>query len=256
MGKYEKQHFKSHSNGRKALLGLIILVLGLILLADNFNFLTDNIKSIFFSWQMLLIGLGLLNLFSRKGHFGGLVLIIIGTFFLIPDIFKNLPFNFVSMLWPLILIIVGILIILRRRVGFHHHHNNYCHQNFEDINDLDDGFIDEVVIFGGGKKNITDQNFKGGRITCIFGGTELDFTNARLAGGTHIIDLVCIFGGASLIVPSDWHVRTEVVSVLGGFADKRIKMPEGTNKDREIIIKGFALFGGGDVKNFKSHWDN
>ncbi len=255
MEKYEKSDFIRHRNGRKAVLGLIIVVLGLMLLADNFGILSHSFKSVFFSWQMLLIGIGVLNLFKRNGYFGGLVLIIIGTFFLIPDVF-SLPFNFISMLWPLILIIVGVLIIFRRRVNFHHNHYHYNrHFQYTDVNNLDGGLIDEVLIFGGGRKNINDQNFKGGRITCIFGGTELDFTNAKLADGVNMIDLVCLFGGASLIVPADWHVRTEVVSILGGFADKRMKMPDG-NKDRELVIKGVAVFGGGDVKNFKSHWEH
>lgn len=255
MGKYEKQYYERNSSGRKVVLGLIIVIAGILLLADNIGVLSHGIKTIFFNWPMLLIVIGLLNLFRRNHYFGGLVLILVGIFFMVPDVF-DVQFNFVALLWPVLLIVVGILIIFRRSLGLHHHHYRVRGNYQYNSSDFNQDYIDEVVIFGGGKKNIVDQNFKGGRITCIFGGTELDFTNARLAEGTNVIDLVCLFGGASLVVPPDWHVRTEVVSILGGFADKRIKMPEGNTKDREIIIKGIAIFGGGDIKSFKTHWDH
>lgn len=242
------------------MLGLIIIIAGLLLLADNVGVLPHGLRSIFFSWQMLLIVIGLLNLFRRNHYFGGLVLILIGFFFLIPDVI-NVPFNFVSLLWPVLLIVIGLLIIFRRSMGFQNHRRGHYHvhgryqYNTENNQNYNQDYIDEVLIFGGGRKNIVDQNFKGGRITCIFGGTELDFTNAHLAEGTNVIDLVCLFGGASLIIPADWHVRCEVVSVLGGFADKRVKIPEGI-KDRELIIKGVAIFGGGDIKSFREHWNH
>jgi len=240
------EHFRPN-NRKKIVLGLIVVFLGIIFLADNFGALPYGLKSIIFTWQMLLIAIGTINLFSRKGYFTGVILILVGFFFLIPEI-HLFSFNFARLFWPVLLIAIGFLIITRRGRGFHDHkhfHRHHVH-NYSDT----DGYIDEVNIFGGSKQNIVLQNFKGGKITSIFGGSELDFTNAKLAEGTNILDMACIFGGSTIIVPADWHVRTEVVSILGGFADKRKNVQGNVPSDRQLIIKGVAIFGGGEIKSY------
>ena len=237
-------------NTRKIVLGLIIIVLGALLLADNFEGLSGYIRSIVFSWPMLFVAIGILNLFGRRSYVTGFIFILIGVFFLIPKIFFSIDPDFTRMFWPMILIAVGILIIVRRGKGHEHHHHHW-HNHFHDntVSDSSEGFIDEVNIFGGSKIKVVSQKFKGGKITSIFGGSELDFTNAQLAEGTNVIDIVCMFGGTTLILPADWHVRSEVVSILGGFADKRIKISNVASPDRELVIKGVAIFGGGEIKS-------
>ena len=246
------------NNARKIVLGLIIIALGAFLLADNLSGLSGYLRSIIFSWPMLLVAIGFLNLFGRRSYMTGLILIIAGGFFLIPKIFYNIDIDFTRLFWPVILIAIGLMIIVRRGMGYEHRHfHRHFHHHFHtqtlndnsNSNNSDDGYIDEVNIFGGGKKNIMSQNFKGGRITCIFGGSELDFTHAQLAEGTNVIDIVCMFGGTSLIVPADWKVRSDVVSILGGFSDKRVSITSSSSQNRELIIKGVAIFGGGDVKS-------
>ena len=236
---------KNNSNGRKLALGLIIISLGFVFLLDNLGVLPVSAKSVIISWPMLLIGIGVVNLFGRTSYFAGLIMIVIGTFFIVPHMFC-FNFNFASLLWPLLLIILGVLIIFRRgRHKAHHFENNTTYVETENA-------IDEVNIFGGSKHNVVSQNFKGGKITSIFGGTELDFTNAKLADGVNVLDLVCIFGGASIIVPADWTVRSEVVSIMGGFSDQRKSFPPFEVSGKQLVIKGVAIFGGGEIKNFKS----
>ncbi|MCX7987345.1 MAG: cell wall-active antibiotics response protein [Bacteroidales bacterium] len=240
---------------RKLTIGIIILVYGFILLFDNVGLLPPIVKQIFFSWQVILILLGILTVVSHKGSISGIIIIAIGAFFMIPK-FINVPFNFTQIFWPFLLILLGFLIIFRRNSNVHHHphRHNFNDQNYNadytsqtNMND----YIDVANIFGGNKQIIVSQQFKGGKITCIFGGSELDFTHAQLAEGTHVIDMVCVFGGASLIVPADWEVRTEVVSILGGFADKRHAIPTMHDKNKILIIKGVTFFGGGEIKSYK-----
>jgi predicted membrane protein len=245
----EKNNDQKPNSARKVVFGLIIVVLGALLLADNFEGLSWHIRSIVFSWPMFFIAIGILNLFGRKSYVTGFIFIMIGVFFLIPKIFYNIDPDFTRMFWPLILIGIGVMIIVRRGVRHEHHHHFHRHFNENSVTDRPEGYIDEVNIFGGSKIKVVSQNFKGGKITSIFGGTELDFTNAQLAEGTNVIDMVCMFGGASMILPTDWHVHSEVVSVLGGFADKRFKISNAVASDRELVIKGVAIFGGGEIKS-------
>ena len=46
---------------------------------------------------------------------------------------------------------------------------------------IDDDYIDEVSIFGGAEKSISSQNFKGGKVTSVFGGSEIIFLSANLS---------------------------------------------------------------------------
>lgn len=112
----------------------------------------------------------------------------------------------------------------------------------------DDDFIDDISIFGGGNKIITAKNFKGGKITSVFGGSTIDFSQANLANGVSEIDVVSLFGGSKLIVPRDWDIHLEVTAIFGGFADKRIVDPHIIhNPSKKLIIKGVAIFGGGEL---------
>jgi len=108
-----------------------------------------------------------------------------------------------------------------------------------------------MSIFGGGDRVISSRNFKGGRLTAIFGGSKYNMMNAQLAKGRNMIDIFTIFGGCKFIIPPDWEVKIEVSAIFGGFSDKRL-IPRDIPRDpsRELIIKGVAIFGGGDIVSY------
>jgi predicted membrane protein len=244
-------HNHHQPNGlKKLIIGVIIASIGALLLADNIGVLPYQIKDIFFSWQMLLIAIGAINLAGRNSFFAGVILITIGAFFLIPNLI-HFSFEFTRLLWPVIFIVIGLVIIFRRKPKYTNCFNNNTTESCNPINSTDD-FIDILAILGGTKRFIQSQNFKGGKITTIFGGAELDFSQSKLAEGSNEIEITTIFGGSSMVVPADWNVRIEVASILGGFADKRklntSENPE--NKNKELVIKGVAIFGGGEIKNY------
>ena len=85
-------------------------------------------------------------------------------------------------------------------------------------------------------------------VFALMGGVELDLREAVLAPGTHEIQIVTIMGGATVKVPP--HVRVEVdgMAIMGGF-DDQLHVPEGTEPvQTTILIRGFALMGGVEVK--------
>lgn len=109
-------------------------------------------------------------------------------------------------------------------------------------------FINTTSIFGGIHKKIVSKNFKGGDITTMLGGTELDFTQADFTG-TVRLDVTQIMGGTKIIVPPHWEVRSEVTAVFAGFEDKR-QQPAMTNPEKVLIIDGTSIFGGIELKNY------
>lgn len=236
--------FQKKNNSAKGLVfGLLVITAGVLLLLRNMGLLSAELKSIFFSWQMLLIAVGLINLAGKTSRLIGIVLIVIGTVFLIPDFFV-FDLKFRTVFFPLLLIIVGIVILTQKLFVVR---ARFIDEKVADSSD----FLNESNVFGGTKKRFTSKQFRGGKITCVFGGAEIDFTDTSLAPGKHVLEMTCVFGGASLIIPADWKVNTEMASILGGFVDKRINTPKEIADDApELIIKGVAVFGGGEIKSF------
>lgn len=227
---------------KKFVFGFIVMAAGALLLLFNFDILNDDYKHIFFSWQMLLIALGVINIFSWKDRFVGWVLIAVGTFFLAPDVL-DFEFNFIKLFWPALLIFIGIMIIYSGRKV----HNWKMRQN---DSKLESGYIDETNIFGGSKQVFIHQVFKGGRISNIFGGSEIDLSKVELQEGRSELEINCIFGGVGIIVPSDWKITTRVSNILGGFNDKRHVITAAKDSSRELVITGTMIFGGGEIKSY------
>jgi predicted membrane protein len=191
---------------------------------------------------MLVIGLFVL-VNTEKKFLGG-ILSGIGALFLIPRIFPQVDYDG-SIIIPIFLIALGAYIILKRRkteTG-----SEFSADNLKINKDK----IDDVSIFGGGTKIISSNNFQGGSITAIFGGSEINLINCQLAEGDNVLDVLCIFGGTTIILPKEWNVVINVTSVLGGFSNKAIRNPSIViDQSRTLHIKGLAMFGGGEVKTY------
>jgi len=120
---------KQNDNSRQAL-AIILIAFGVLLLAHKagpfFNLIGIQLKTLFFpfrqifeglsgllfSWQVVLILVGLLLLAGKRP--AGLVLIVLGGLFLVPKIFIFFPFSIsFSMIFPVILIGAGVALIAK-----------------------------------------------------------------------------------------------------------------------------------------------
>lgn len=260
---------------KRHLVGLIFLFAGLVLIIDNIKFMPDFIPWWIWTWQFFLITLGVFLLLTSDKIVPGLVLISVGSVFLLSDIlpgmwpgFFDLFVDNTNFFWYLVLIIIGTSLLLKGRIGHigskkpEKRHSRRPGAKFDDSNASKDSgtftfsngdhdYIDEVAIFGGGKKIITSENFKGGKVTCIFGGMELILTQSKLADGIVELEVFAMFGGWTLIVPPTWQIKSEVVAVFGGISDKRMIGPEHVRDNtQQLVVKGLAMFGGGEIKSY------
>lgn len=236
---FRHDHPRFHNN--RAITGVILVLVGLFLVMRNTGIFPDFIDHVIFSWPMLLVTIGLVITIGSSGSkSSGVILMAIGAFFLIPHIFRE-TFD-VNMFWPAIFIIIGIVFIFSKRRGWN---------SVSTSAPVGDDYIDYVHVFSGGERQIVSDNFRGGKVTAVFGGSEIDLTKAKLAPGVSEIELACVFGGTTIIVPDDWNIKIDVVPVLGGFGDSR-KLNPGRTVDttRQLIIKGAVVFGGGEVKSY------
>jgi predicted membrane protein len=237
---FRKEH--NHLTSNRPIIGVILVLTGLFLVLRNTGFFPGVISDIIFSWPMLLVAIGLvITLGSGGSKSSGVIVMAVGAFFLIPHIFRD-AFD-IDMFWPSIFIIVGAIFIFSKRHGWH--------SVTTTTGVIGDDYIDYVNIFSGGERQIVSENFKGGKISAVFGGMELDLTQAKLATGSNVIEIACIFGGATLIVPDDWNILIQVTPVLGGFNDSRKLLPGRiVDPTKQLIIKGAVVFGGGEIKSY------
>ncbi len=251
-------YYESRYNNSHLWTGLFLLLVGAVALAKSMGV---PVPRWLFTWQMLLITIGVF-VGIKKGFrdSGWFVPIIIGGAFLANDYLLRGEMR--KHIWPVAIIAVGLLFLIRARARHSFSGttapkgypppkpSNIVEDIFEDeLEYSDDDVLRVTHIFGGGKKVILSKNFKGGEIVNIFGGCEIDLTQADMKA-VAALDVTAIFGGATLIIPSHWVIRSEAVTIFGGINDKRKIMPGNEKTLRTLVIKGTLLFGGLEIKSY------
>jgi predicted membrane protein len=246
----EKSEKPSSENNRSGRVfgGLIVVAVGAIFLARETGF---YLPRWIVSWEMLLIAIGLFLGFRHSfKNYTWLVLILIGSVFLIDDIYPYADLG--DYAWPLIIIGVGLFMIFKPTKKHRDRNRRGWENSIKADQTFADDYIDSTVIFGSIKKNVISKNFRGGDTTTIFGGTEINLTQADVTGRI-MIDMTQIFGGTKLIVPPHWKIQSEdLVSIFGGMEDKRPQVadPSIVDPNKVLVLHGTCIFGGIEIKSF------
>ena len=265
---------KRPGNG-KVIAGLILLAVGGMLLLRELTpiFFPDWI----FSFPMLLIVIGLYS--GAKHNFrnsGWIVLVLLGAVFLSDHIIEGAA-HFV---WPLAIIVFGLWLIVGRHQKWDNNWKSRYHYKIKKNNweweqetwtgtqppvtdpetplaekaaernrTYSEDFIDVTSVFGNVKKNVLSKDFKGGDIVNVFGGADLNLSQADINGRV-IIDVTQFFGGIKLIVPPHWQVVPDVASVFAGIEDKRKAGITQMSDDKILVITGTSVFAGIEIRSF------
>ena len=103
-----------------------------------------------------------------------------------------------------------------------------------------------VNVFGGNTRRGVWDVPRAIRIISVFGGAELDFSDARFTAETTYITVFCLFGGVSLRVREGMRTISKAICIFGGVDNRG-----GTTLDPNaplLVVEGCALFGGVDVR--------
>ncbi len=215
-------------------MGLVVILLGTWLLLDRLDIIylgspwrwAPSLFILFALWSLAA---------KRSGHIIGPVIVIAIAGFIqlsiVVDDFNHIAHDW----WPALLILVGLGIIFgsARIVGGR------------------DGGASDLhlfAVFAGHEVQNASPDFKGGQLTALFGGFEVDLRNARVVNRPAVIDITCVFGGGEITLPEEWNVENRSVAIFGATEDSRSRSTE-QSAEVDLIISGVVLFGGIEIKS-------
>jgi Cell wall-active antibiotics response 4TMS YvqF len=102
--------------------------------------------------------------------------------------------------------------------------------------------IDLAVIMDASRFASSATAFSGGRITCWYGGTDVDLRDATLAAAGARLEVRTAFGGTRIVVAPDVPVRVHARAVFGGTSNQAGAV-EPTAGSPGLEIRGFTVLG-------------
>jgi hypothetical protein len=215
--------------------GLLIILAGIVLTLDNLQIADADTYLRF--WPSGLILIGLAKLWQARTGFGspvGGILFILAGGWMQLETLGHVDESFVD-LWPLLLVVLGAGIVWQ---GFRGRHLRGSLAG--------DATINAIAVLAGINRGSNSSAFRGGELTAVMGGCEIDLSHAAIHGEA-VIDVFAMWGGIEIRVPEDWRVIGRVMPIMGAFEDQT-RAPLGA-ATHTLIVRGFVLMGSVEVKN-------
>jgi hypothetical protein len=240
--------------------GMVVIVLGVLFTLDSVGVLDAGQFLRWWPAAPILYGVArMTGLGCRQNTLAGAIFTIAGTLFLLHD-FDVISLDPWSLFWPFVLLAIGASMVrgsLRRQRLRLELRGGAVHA--VPVPDGTPGYapagggsapdatFNTFVMWSGLERKVTSNEFRGGDVTAIMGGAEIDLRQSRLAGGEAVIEVLVLWGGVDLFVPADWKVSVEAVPFMGGIEDGT-RAPSGEVRGH-LVVKGLVMMGGVEVKN-------
>ena len=211
-------------------LGVLIVTVGVIALLIQLDLVDLNLGQLAADWwPLIVIGVGLAALVTvPRAWVGPTIIIAVGVLFLLQTL-DLLDVNLWEILWPVAIILVGLSLI----TSFGSRSN-------------EDDTINSTVFWWGSQRKTRSRQFKGGSLTAIMGGIEVDLREADIVDKAEIA-IFALWGGVEVKVPPTWRVRVSGLPIMGGWDDKTtLPIVDGAP---ELIVHVTAIMGGAEIKS-------
>jgi hypothetical protein len=103
-----------------------------------------------------------------------------------------------------------------------------------------------VAVFGGATRKGRWRVRRRINAFCVFGGVEIDLTEAVFEHRETVINAICVFGGADIKVPENVTLHGSGIGIFGGFD---VENNDSAEPDAPVVVvRGLAVFGGAGAK--------
>lgn len=247
--------FRQRNTAAQMLVGAGVILAGFLFLIDNLGWIQLDMRVHFWPLVLMLVGASTLAQAPRRGSsaaVSGVILIGFGALSLLKGL------GLITIGWNVLtsigIIGMGLIMVFRA----HKRGQQAAAGNDAASGVVDDGafftraegataerVLDMTAIFGGIHGKVTTQDFRGGDLTSVMGGIDLDMRTASL-NGTAVLNVFALMGGISIKVPTDWTVEIEGTPILGGFEEKTMQPKDAAKR---LVVRGTAVMGGVDIRN-------
>ena len=213
--------------------GIIIIFVGVLFALDNLNILSAG--EFFRFWPLAVMAVGLAKLLDAQrpeARLIGGIIFGIGSLLLLDNL-HVLRFSALAF-WPLVLVAVGIFIAWQAVM------RDTAPSDGKSV-------LSATAIMGGVEKTCDAQDFRGGDITAIMGGCQIDLRQAAIKAEDAVINAFALWGGIEIRVPEGWTVKLDGFPFMGGMTDST-RTPMIPSNQR-LVVKSFVMMGGIEIRN-------
>jgi predicted membrane protein len=230
----------------RLILGLAIALFGVVLVMDRLNLVMAD--QVLRWWPAVIVAVGAL-IFAQSRHIGGgangILVMIVGGWLLLNTL-GVLRVAIWQLFWPMVLVGIGTVLVLqamRRRTR-------------EAAGTDTDDTLSIFAVMAGVKRSSLSTRFRGGEVTAVMGGYQIDLRQATIPPGEEaVLEIFTLMGGGEIFVPTTWTVATPIVPVMGGIDDKRIPALPGALESvggkpaPRLVLRGLLMMGGIEIKS-------
>lgn len=211
-------------------LGVLIVTVGVIALLNALDVLDVSVWEILGTWwPMVIVAVGLTALLSvPRAWIGPAGVIAVGLLLQLTRL-DMVEVDVWEILWPVAIILVGLSLFTR--LG--------SRGTTEDV-------INSAVMWWGSERRTTSQSFRGGSLSAVMGGIDVDLRQAGIVDRAEI-SIFVFWGGVEVKVPPTWRVTVTGLPILGGWDDKTVAplSPDAP----QLLVHITAVMGGAEIKN-------
>jgi hypothetical protein len=220
-------------NPGRIMIGALLITLGVVAALDQAG-LADAGKLIGTWWPLLIVGSGLLQLIAvPRAPTNAAIAVVIGLA-LLSWTTGLLGTNAMRLLWPVALIAAGVWFMLTRSGPGGAVVADPAEQ------------VRAWALFSGRDIASHARPLRHAALTALFGGVNLDLTDAETPADGLVVEATAAFGGVEIKVPIGWRVEMTGPAIFGGYEDKT----RGAVADAPLVtVRCLVLFGGTEVHN-------
>ena len=225
------------------LAGILIIVIGVIALLDNFGMVDVSFTYLVSLLWPLLLGIAGINFIVNRRDIPGIVtgslLIALGVMFL----GRNAGFFDINMqkfwqgFWPVIIILIGVSLLSKNKSNSSGH----------------------LAIMGAVEKNNAGWELESADYLALMGGIELDIRQATFREREINLGLSAMMGGITVIVPEDVAVTCKGTAAMGGIdllgresggivGSATMQSGDLQSADKILNLNCFCILGGIEIK--------